>query len=202
MFVKGTESSPGPLIKIKAWALHPLTVAAINPTGTMAWYESNRPYRREEASNSVIAAFDDWPRLDAAIAAMNARESYSYCAVLQARGEGGPEACNSLHKVTRLRFTESRICIPRNEGSLSTALADALSRGTHTFASALRDRVSDDQARHLEDHIARGRLLLWIRPQTPDHFGGICDHLLRATPHAVEICKAEKNQLQSKRVSQ
>lgn len=63
MFVKRTESSLGPLIKIKASALHPLTVAAINPTGTMAWYESNTPYRRRGG----LAAFDDWPKLDAAL---------------------------------------------------------------------------------------------------------------------------------------
>lgn len=147
----------------------------------------------QEAPHSVIAAFDDWAKLDDALAAMDANETCSYCAVLHARSEVRSEACDAVNEITRLVFTASRTCLIRGEGALSHALAEALKHGTHTLADALRQWVSGEQARHLEDHITRGRLLLWVRPQTPDQFGGICGHLLRATPHVVEVCKAESD---------
>jgi len=153
-----------------------------------------RPAAAEQDDlRSVIAAFDDWGNLDAALTEMNADESCSYCAVLHARGEASSEACGAVHEIASLQHTHSRTCVIRSEGFLSRALADALRHGTHTLADALRQWVSADQARHLEDHIAQGRLLLWVQPLTPEQFGRICGHLVRASRHMVEICKAESH---------
>ena len=110
----------------------------------------------QEAPHSVIAAFDDWTKLDAALAAMDANETCSYCAVLHARGEVRSEACDAVNEITRLAFTASRTCVIRSEGALSHALAEALKHGTHSLADALRQWVSGEQARQLEDHITRG----------------------------------------------
>jgi len=77
-------------------------------------------------------------------------------AVLHARGEVRSEACDAVNEIKRLAFTASRTCVIRSEGALSHALAEALKHGTHSLADALRQWVSGEQARQLEDHITRG----------------------------------------------
>lgn len=66
-----------------------------------------------------------------------------------------------------------------------------MAQGRLILAEMFRGWMSADQASQLQDHVERGRLLLWAQPATSEQFGDVCGHLVCASPHLVEICKKD-----------
>lgn len=117
---------------------------------------------------AIIAAFADWADLETTLAGMIPDKPSCYYAVPHARADAHPEVCRGATEMTGIEFTCTRTCFTRREGTLALALGRALGHGVHTLADALRRWVSQAQSEQLEDHVARGRLLLWVQPMTSE----------------------------------
>jgi hypothetical protein len=148
---------------------------------------------------AIVAAFDEWANLESALARVAAHMPSCYCAVLHARPDARSELCPGASEITAIEFTRTRSFLTRGEGTLARDLAQAVRHGTHTLADAFRHWVSHAQAEQLEDHVAHGRLLLWVQPVTSDQFHNVCGDLIRASSHVVEICKVDSLSRKSRR---
>jgi hypothetical protein len=91
-------------------------------------------------------------------------------------------------KSPELEYNPSGQPIAAGEGALTSALAAAFSHNARDVAGALRQWMSDDQAGQLESHLAHGRVLLWVQPLGSEEFSCVCGHLVRTSPHIVEVC--------------
>jgi hypothetical protein len=152
---------------------------------------ASRPARLHDYSAQlIIAAFDRWQDLSSALEPIRAEEGCCFPAVLHARKDlpedlGLREAVN---EIAELEYNASGQRIAAVEGALTSALAAAFSHGAPDVAGALRQWMSADQARQLESHLAHGRVLLWSQPLGSEQFSCVCGHLVRASPHVVEVC--------------
>ncbi len=139
----------------------------------------------------IIAAFDKWQDLRSALELIGEEEGCCFRAVLHARTDlpEEPWLLEAVNEVAELEVTATRSRIARGHGALTAALAAGFSGGARTLAGALRRWMSPAQARQLEDHIGRGRLLLWVQPLDAEQFSCVCGHLVRSSPHVVEVCE-------------
>ena len=94
----------------------------------------------------------------------------------------------AVNEIAELEYDAPGQRIAAGEGALTSALAGAFSHGARDVAGALRQWMSSDQARQLESHLAHGRVLLWVQPLGSEEFSCVCGHLVRASPHVVEVC--------------
>ena len=148
------------------------------------------PRPHDYRAQVIIAAFDRWQDLSSALELIRAKEGCCFRAVLHARKDlpedsGLREAVN---EIAELEYDASGQRIAAGEGALTSALAGAFSHGARDVAGALRQWMSPDQARQLESHLAHGRVLLWVQPLGSEEFSCVCGHLVRASPHVVEVC--------------
>jgi hypothetical protein len=94
----------------------------------------------------------------------------------------------AVNEIAELEYNASGQRIAAVEGALTSALVAAFSHGAPDVAGALRQWMSADQARQLESHLAHGRVLLWVQPVGSEEFSCVCGHLVRISPHVVEVC--------------
>ena len=59
--------------------------------------------------------------------------------------------------------------------------------GASDLAHALRGWVSPEQAKELQSHVERGRLMLWLQPSRPEDFETVCAQMVQTSPHLVEL---------------
>lgn len=142
-------------------------------------------------SQFLIAVFDDPVSLARVLGELGA-EVADHAAVLlhKSRDEPCGDAATSvlLRQMTEVSFTASRERIRCTTGRLASALAARSARGAHSLAEALRAWLTPEQARELEQHVASGRLVLWLPPATPEDFETLCGRLVQASPHVVGLC--------------
>ena len=138
----------------------------------------------------IIAAFDTWQDLRSALDPIRAKEGCCFRAVLHARKDLPQDQAllDAVNEIAELECTASKQRIAGGQGVLTNALATAFSRGARNVAGVLRRWMSLEQARQLESHLAHGRILLWVQPLDSEQFSCVCGHLVRASPHVVEVC--------------
>jgi hypothetical protein len=145
---------------------------------------------KEEVAQFVIAVFDDWDALQAALQSI--APSNLVGTVLHGRKDNGP-ATTGLGQpddVVELHFAHSkqRVCCTR--GVVAEELA-RLAIGARSLADALHGWLSVDQARHLQSQIEKKRLVLWLRLAAPEDYGAVCGRLVQASPHMVDLCNID-----------
>jgi hypothetical protein len=138
----------------------------------------------------VVAVFDDWDALRSVLVDMTSDTAMRPAAVLHARDDVPPEisALHPLKKMIDLHFKRLPKPIACTLGELSHALSARLARGARSLADALDDWLGSSQAKQLENHVERGRLVLCVELRTPDDFAIVCGKLVQASPHMVEVC--------------
>jgi hypothetical protein len=78
-------------------------------------------------------------------------------------------------------------------GRLAEALAKRAAGGVDDLAGALRGWMSSEQAREVQWHVEKGRILLWLEPPTAEDVDTACARLVQASPHLVELCNVDYN---------
>ena len=138
----------------------------------------------------LIAAFDTWQDLRSALELFRAEKGCCFRAVLHARKDLPKDQTllDAVNEIAELECTASKQRIAAGQGVLTNALATAFSHGERNVAGVLRRWMSLEQARQLESHLAHGRVLLWVQPLDSEQFSCVCGHLVRASPHVVEVC--------------
>ena len=138
----------------------------------------------------IIAAFDTWQDLRSALELIRAEKGCCFRAVLHARKDLPEDQAllDAVNEIAELECTASKQRIAAGQGVLTNALATAFSHGARNVAGVLRQWMSLEQARQLESHLAHGRVLLWVQPLDSEEFSCVCGHLVRASPHVVEVC--------------
>jgi hypothetical protein len=138
----------------------------------------------------VLAVFDDWSALRSILIATQSDAAMRPAAVLHARNDVPPEiaALHPLKEMIQLRFARSGKPIACTVGELANALSGRLATGAQSLADALDDWLGSNQAKQLEHHLERGRLLLCVALRTSEDFSVVCGKLVQASPHVVELC--------------
>jgi hypothetical protein len=140
----------------------------------------------------LIAAFDGWQALRSALQSICAGEMCCFKAVLHARTDVPADSWlrECVNEVAKVEGTPSiRQRIARGDGVLAGALTRAFAQGARSLAMALRPWMSAGQAADLQSHIERGRVLLWVQPVDSEEFSCLCAHLVRSSPHVVDVCE-------------
>ena len=137
----------------------------------------------------VIAAFDDWDTLEAVIEAIGLDSPTPWSAVLHARAgtDRPPTHSILLSEMRELHFVQSQQRVVCTVGQLAEQLAAGAAGGARGLEDALGQRLNAHQARQLQQHIAHGRLVLWLELRSAEEFGTVCARLVRASPHVVEV---------------
>jgi hypothetical protein len=138
----------------------------------------------------VLAVFDDWSALRSILIATHSDTAMRPAAVLHARNDVPPgmATLHPLKEMIQLHFERSRKQIACTAGELANALSGRLARGARSLADALDDWLGSNQAKQLERHLERGRLLLCVELRTPEDCSVVCGQLVQASPHVVELC--------------
>jgi hypothetical protein len=150
----------------------------------------------ETTSRFVIAVFDEWHNLCAALEDLSLHGIAPRGAVLFARDDG-PDSPPSpsaglisffLAETTELPFLSASKRVRCTAGALAHELAARSQRGTRRLAGALGEWVSREHADALQSHIDKGRLVLWFELVQPQDLGVVCGQLVHASPHVVGMC--------------
>jgi hypothetical protein len=147
---------------------------------------------RDCSGRLLIAAFDEWQALRSAIQSIHSGEMCCFKAVLHARNDvpADPWLLECVNEVAKVESTAlARRRLAAGDGALAAALARAFAQGARSLAMALRPWMSARQATDLQIHIERGRILLWVEPIDSDEFDCLCAHLVRSSPHVVDVCE-------------
>jgi hypothetical protein len=147
---------------------------------------------QDRSGRLLVAAFDEWPDLRSALASIRSGDGCCFRAVLHARKDLPAEPwlrewVNEIAKVEAMPPGRRRIA--RGDGALAGTLAKAFAHGARSLAKALRPWMSARQAEDLQTHIELGRVLLWVQPVDAEEFGCLCAHLVRSSPHVVDVCE-------------
>ena len=140
----------------------------------------------------LIAAFDGWQALHSALESIQSVEGCCFKAVLHARRDlpAEPWLRESVNEIAAVEaMPRGRRRVARGEGALAGTLAKAFAHGARSLAKALRPWMSARQAEDLQIHIELGRVLLWVQPVDAEEFGCVCAHLVRSSPHVVDVCE-------------
>jgi hypothetical protein len=150
----------------------------------------------EPASRFVIAVFDEWQTLHAAIEDLNLHGIAPRGAVLFARDDP-PGAAHPpseeiiscfLAQTTELPFLAAKQRVRCTAGTLANDLAERAERGARRLAAALAAWVSREHANALQSHIDKGRLVLWFELAQPQDLDVVCGRLVQTSPHVVGMC--------------
>ena len=147
-------------------------------------------------SRFVIAVFDGWDGLHAAIEDLNLHGIAPRGAVLFARDDSPDRAQSSspelisffLTETTQLPFLSAKQNVRCTAGGLAHELAARWARGVHRLAGALSAWVGREHADELQRHIEKGRLVLWFELAQPQDLGIVCGRLVQTSPHVVGMC--------------
>jgi hypothetical protein len=150
----------------------------------------------ETTSRFVIAVFDEWHNLHAALEDLSLHGIAPRGAVLFARDDGpdSPQSPSAglisffLAETTELPFLSTRQKVRCTEGAFAHELAARSQRGARRLAGALRAWVSREHADALQRHIDKGRLILWFELAQPQDLGVVCGRLVQTSPHVVGMC--------------
>jgi hypothetical protein len=146
---------------------------------------------RDCSAGLVVAAFDRWEDLRSALELIESSAGCCFRAVLHARQDAA-DNCWLFEVVDEVAAVDSmrqRSCKTRERGPLANALSARFASGARTLTEALQEWMSADQAAHLEKHVDRGRLLLWVQPVGSEQFGCVCGRLVQASTHVVDVCE-------------
>jgi hypothetical protein len=145
---------------------------------------------RRSGSQLVVAVFDNWDTLHAALIEIESEQAAQSMALLHARRDVPPKVASSslLKQMTELRFERSRQHIACTVGQLAEALSLRATRGSRTLGDALQDWLGFNQAKQLERHLERGHLALCVELRAPNDLSVVCGKLVQASPHMVELC--------------
>lgn len=150
----------------------------------------------EPTSRFVIAVFDEWQNLHAAIEDLSLHGIAPRGAVLFARDDRpnmaqlpgeGLISC-FLAQTTELPFLSARQRVRCTAGTLAHDLAKRAEHGARRLAAALAGWVSREHANALQSHIDRGRLVLWFELAQPQDLDVVCGRLVQTSPHVVGMC--------------
>ena len=143
-----------------------------------------------EVAHFVIAVFDDWDALETVLGDMVKPVSSRSGTVFHARKDKPPLALRSglLKEVTQLHFARSSQSVTCTSGEVAEKLNANLDSGAHSLADALHSWLSPDQAWQLQNHVEKGRLVLWLQLPATEEYGAICGRLVQASPHMVGLC--------------
>lgn len=152
----------------------------------------------ETASRFVIAVFDAWDNLHAAIEDLHLNGIAPRGAVLFARDDkpdagraSSPEVISVfLAETTELPFLSPKRRVLCTAGTLAQELAARAGRGIRRLAEALGAWVGREHADALQRHIEMGRLVLWFELAQPSDLGIVCGRLIQTSPHVVGMCNA------------
>jgi hypothetical protein len=151
----------------------------------------DRPEERSLREGSgIVAAFDEWRELGLALETV-AAEFRCFKAILHGRKDApDPTVLGAVDNVTEVECARFRRGNARTKDA-PVNLMIVKSTGSHAAASELRRSISAEQAWHLQDHLEKGRVLLWLLPRNDEQFGMICAGMIRSSPHVVEICDGQ-----------
>jgi hypothetical protein len=141
----------------------------------------------------LIAVFDEWEAVESVLADLGT-ERIGRSGALLHRRKGEPSTLTPswlVHDMAELRFAARSERVRCTAGRLADELARRSAGGEHDLASALRGWMSSEQAREVQWHVAKGRIVLWLEPPTSEDVETACAQLVRASPHLVELCEAD-----------
>ena len=98
-----------------------------------------------------------------------------------------------VQNMAELRFAGFRESMRCTAGRLAEALAKRSAGGVDDLAGALRGWMSSEQAREVQWHVEKGRIVLWLEPPTSEDVDTACARLVQASPHLVELCNIDYN---------
>ncbi|MFZ1103717.1 MAG: hypothetical protein WAN86_12895, partial [Hyphomicrobiaceae bacterium] len=147
-------------------------------------------------SQFVIAVFDEWDAVERLLASLGSDKIGRFGALLHTRTDEPPMLAVSwlVQDMRELHFAASRSRVRCTAGVLAAQLAMRSAAGASDLAHALRGWVSPEQAKELQSHVERGRLMLWLQPSRPEDFETVCAQMVQTSPHLVELSDAEFNQ--------
>ena len=145
----------------------------------------------EHRAQFAIAVFDDWDALHHVLAGIETHAPVHAATVLHARNDVPPHASTLglLKERKNLHFPHSRQHLTCTRGQLANELFARSASGARSIAEALHGWLGTDQARQLESHIEKGRLVLWVEVRTSEDYSVVCGRLVKASPHMVGLCQ-------------
>jgi hypothetical protein len=140
----------------------------------------------------LIAVFDEWDELGSVLADLGVERIGRTGALLHIRKDEPPTLSVSwlLRNMAELHFAAFHESVRYTAGKLAEALAKRSAGGVHDLAGALRGWMSFEQAREVQWHVERGRIVLWLAPTSED-VDTACARLVQASPHLVELCNVD-----------
>ena len=139
----------------------------------------------QDGAQYAVAVFDTWNALEALLRDLTEAKLSCRGAILHATGDRSPATVpRALAANVELHFSGLRVTCTR--GEIADRLAPVGARAA-TLAHALQIWLSPDQALHLQGHVEKGHLLLWLSLAIEDS-PSVCARLVQASPHVVEIC--------------
>src|SRR5262245_32011387 len=112
----------------------------------------------------LVAVFDEWDTVKNVLADLGTERIGRYGAVLHRRTDEPSTLTPSwlLHNMAELRFATRRERVRCTAGRLAEELVRRSGGGVRDLASTLRGWMSTEQAREVQWHIAKGRIILWL----------------------------------------
>ena len=144
---------------------------------------------------SLIAVFDEWEAVGRVLADLGPEKIGRAGALLHIRKDEPPTLTASwlVQDMAELRFAGFRESMRCTAGRLAEALAKRSAVGVDDLAGALRGWMSSEQAREVQWHVEKGRIVLWLEPPTSEDVDTACARLVQASPHLVELCNVDYN---------
>jgi hypothetical protein len=141
----------------------------------------------------LIAVFDEWEAVGSVLADLGMERVGRAGALLHIRKDEPPTLTASwlVQDMAELHFAALRERVRCTAGRLAEALAKRSGGGMHDLAGALRGWMSFEQAREVQWHVEKGRIVLWLEPLTPEDVDTACARLVQASPHLVELCEMD-----------
>jgi hypothetical protein len=160
--------------------------------------QSSLQRRREDGrtmkqNRFLIAVFDEWEAVGSVLADLGTERIGRAGALLHIRKDEPPTLTASwlVQDMAELHFAPFRERVRCTAGRLAEALSKRSAGGVHDLAGALRGWMSLEQAREVQWHMEKGRIVLWLEPQTSQDVDTACARLVQASPHLVELCNVD-----------
>lgn len=141
----------------------------------------------------LIAVFDDWEAVGSVVADLGTKTIGCSGAVLHTRKDEPSTLTASwlVQDMADLHFAAFCERVRCTAGRLAEELAKRSAGGKHDLAATLRGWMSSEQAREVQWHVEKGRIILWLEPPTSEDLETACARLVQASPHLVELCDAD-----------
>ena len=129
----------------------------------------------------LIAVFDEWEAVGRVLADLGPEKIGRAGALLHIRKDEPPTLTASwlVQDMAELRFAGFRESMRCTAGRLAEALAKRSAGGVDDLAGALRGWMSSEQAREVQWHVEKGRIVLWLEPPTSEDVDSACARLVQ-----------------------